>query len=357
MTATVEGPRRERRVEHVPDEVDEAEILRDGLSAHPAARAWAGLGVGRSPHEIRVLKERSKGIRKSAVYWMAGAGPDGASVVAKLGKRRMTAIESTVYQEALPLLPIDALRCYGAIEEGERFTWIFLSDAGRARYSPTVEEHRRAAGRWLAGLHAASSRLQKEVVLPDRGLDHVLDNLRSGHRAIVGVLGDPNLDPEEAMVLERLVDSLQRLESSWDAVAAACEPWPRVLVHGDFVRKNLRVRPRPDGLGLLAFDWERTGWGAPATDLAQLHESERFSANVCLDTYHAGLRARGFEAGRESVELQGRIGTIFRCLAGIAWTALSLGPAWLANPLADLRVYGRWLEQAMEAGGPPLVRA
>src|SRR5215210_406252 len=239
----VEGQGRERRAGRVSDEVDEAEILRDGLSAHPAARAWARLGVGREPQEVRVLKERSKGIRKSAVYWMAGAGPDGAPVVAKLGKRRMAAIESAVYREALPLLAIDSLDCHGASEEDEGFTWIFLSDAGRARYSPTVEEHRRAAGRWLAGLHAASSRLQEEVVLPDRGLDHLLGNLRSGHQAIAHVLGHPGLDHEEAMLLDRLVDSLERLESSWSEVVAACEPWPQVLVHGDFVRKNLRVRP------------------------------------------------------------------------------------------------------------------
>lgn len=341
----------------MPDEVDEAEVLREGLDAHPAALAWARLDLGPEPSEIRVLKERSKGIRKSAVYWMAGAGPNGDPVVAKLGKRRLAAIESAVYEEALPLLPIDALHCHGVCEENERFTWLFLSDAGRGRYLPAVDEHRRAAGRWLAGLHAASSRLRREVVLPDRGLDHALGNLRSGHRAIVRILGYPGLDHEQALVLERLVDSLEGLESSWGEVVAACDPWPRVLVHGDFVRKNLRVRPCPDGLGLLAFDWERTGWGTPATDLAQLQESERFSANVCLDSYHAGLHAHGYEVDRESVEAQGRLGTVFRCVNAIAWTGLSLSPDWLENPLADLRVYGRWLEQAMRAGGPDLVRA
>jgi len=107
----------------------------------------------------------------------------------------------------------------------------------------------------------------------------------------------------------------------------------------------------------VAFDWERTGWGTPATDLAQLPESERFSANPCLDSYHAGLRAHGYEVDRGGVELQGRLGTVFRCVTGIAWTGLSLSPDWLQNPLADLRVYGRWLEQAMKAAGRTLVRA
>ncbi len=339
------------------DEVDEAEILRDGLGAHPAARAWARLDIGPPPQEIRILKERSKGIRKSAVYWLAGAGPDGAPVVAKLGKRRIAAIESAAYRNALTRLPIDSLHLHGLSELDERFTWLFLSDAGRDRYSPAVGEHRRAAGRWLAGLHAASSRLRQKVVLPDRGLDHVLGTLRSGHRAIAPLLGHPDLDHEQALILERLVGALERLDSSWGDVVAACELWPRVLVHGDFVRKNLRVRPRSDGLGLLAFDWERTGWGTPATDLAQLHESERFSANVCLDTYHAGLRTHGYEVDRESVEVQARLGTVFRCLTAIAWTGLSLSPDWLQNPLADLRVYGRWLEQAMRDGGFDLVRA
>jgi hypothetical protein len=57
----------------VPDQVAEAAVVQEDTQAHAAAVAWRAVGAGGRPHEIRILKERSKGLRKSAVYWLAGA--------------------------------------------------------------------------------------------------------------------------------------------------------------------------------------------------------------------------------------------------------------------------------------------
>lgn len=333
------------------DEVAVAEIVRTGLAAHPAVRAWRRLGTDAVPREVRILKERSKGIRKSAVYWLAGAAPGGASVVAKLAKRAAVTLEALIYRDALPGLPVDALRFYGLLDEGAPFVWLFLSDAEGEPYSPRRDEHRRAAARWLATLHASAVGLPQAAALPDRGPEHVLGQLRSGRTAIAGVVGHSGLGREQAAILVRLDELLEGLESRWDEVVADCDLLPRTLVHGDFVRKNLRVRRGDTKSVLLAFDWERAGWGTPAVDLAQLWQSERFSANACLDTYHATLGARGLEVDRGAVEVQAAAGTAFRCLAGIAWTGVSLSADWLHHPLSYLVTYARWLEDAVQAAG------
>jgi hypothetical protein len=78
------------------DRPDVAQVFAGEVGAHPAVVAWSALGAGPAPTEVRVLKERTKGIRKSAVYWLRDAGPRGGAVVAQLARRDAVAVEALI---------------------------------------------------------------------------------------------------------------------------------------------------------------------------------------------------------------------------------------------------------------------
>ena len=338
----------------MPSQLDVAQAIVDGIDAHPAAIAWSRVGAGASPTEIRVLKERSGGTRKSAVYWLRGAGPGGGAVVAKLAKRDAVALETLVYGTLLPHLRLDAPQFHGSVDDGGPFAWIFLEHIAGERYTPRSAAHRRAAGAWLGELHATAARAMGPETLPDRGPGHFVTWVRLGRDAMVAAAGYPGLTEHETRVAEALCASLDHLTQNWDAVIGTAGLLPSTVVHGDLVRKNLVLRMRAGGLGLVAFDWEKAGWGAPALDLAYCQESKAFAASPCLETYGRTLRAHRLIVDPEAVRRCAAIGTALRCVAGIVWKSASLSPDNL-HPMADMAVYGRWLEQAMGAaslGGP-----
>jgi ATP-binding cassette, subfamily B, bacterial len=152
----------------------------EDLSGHPAARAWRSLG-GAPPAHITVLK--SKRFRKRGVYRLERAGPEGAPVIAKICKRKTAEVESTIYEELLPHLPMPSLGYYGTVPEGDsQHCWLFLADAGTERYSPIDPEHRRLAGRWLATVHLHATEFARDADLPDRGPRHYLVHLLNARR-------------------------------------------------------------------------------------------------------------------------------------------------------------------------------
>lgn len=330
------------------DRVEVAEVISDGVAAHPAAIAWLASGGQLPPLEIRVLKERSKGVRKSAVYWLRGAGPVGETVIAKMSKRQAAALETLIYSEILPAIGVDAPVFHGALDEGGQFSWMFLEYVEGERYSTRRANHRRLVGGWLAELHAASSAATRGA-LPDRGPAHFLAWLREGRAKLAASSDWPQLTSDEAALAERLCRSLDVLEEYWEQVVALAGLLPPTLVHGDLVHKNIVVRDRAGAPAVAAFDWEKAGWGPPAIDLAQLPESHRFAANACLDAYHSGLKRRGVDVPPEAVRRSAALGTVFRCVAGIFWSGLSLVPHWVHHPMMFMNLYHRWLEQAMAA--------
>ena len=111
------------------------------------------------------------------------------------------------------------------------------------------------------------------------------------------------------------------------------------------------------------FDWETAGLGVQAPDLAQLLEPElialaerrqskrldRFSANPCLVTYRAALRAAATRPDTATVEQTAAVGNVFRCLAGIDWTCSQATSTWY--PVDDFRVFSEWLDNAMHLAG------
>jgi ATP-binding cassette subfamily B protein len=333
----------------------------DGLSDHPAVRAWLTLG-GAQPREVTVLK--AKRFRKRGVYRLEGAAPDGGPVIAKVCKRRTAEVEAAVYEELLPRLPMPSLRYYGMLRDGDRqHCWLFMEDAGAERYSPAKEEHRRLAARWLATIQLHAGDFVRTSYLPDRGPRHYMVHLLNAREEISRHLRREGGATEGGVVLADLLSRLDLVESRWGELSAFCDTLPETVVHGDLVPKNLRIMRNERGIGLAVFDWETAGLGVQAPDLAQLLEPERialarrqrskrldrFSANPCLDTYSSVLRTHAAESDADTAEQSAAIGNLFRCLAGIDWTCSQATSTWY--PVDDFRVYSEWLDDAMHMAG------
>ena len=335
---------------------------RQDAQDHPRSSAWQSLG-GAQPRRVEVLKE-SKRSRKPGVYRLEGAGPGGSPVIAKICKRKTAEIESAVYEELLPNLPMPSLRYYGKVRDGDRqHCWLFMDDAGDERHWPLEPEHRRLAARWLATIQLHAGEFVQTSALPDRGPRHYLVHLLNAREEIERHLRRPSAAADGPLVLGDLLAMLDLLESRWPEVAAFCDTLPRTLVHGDLVPKNMRILRDGRNIGLAVFDWETAGLGVQAPDLAQLLEPQRswyarrkplkridrFSANPCLDTYRSVLAGSAMELDTETSRNRPRSET-----CSVAWPA-STGPArrppptWY--PVDDFRVYSEWLGNAMQIAG------
>jgi hypothetical protein len=159
------------------------------------------------------------------------------------------------------------------------------------------------------------------------------------------------------------VFQLDLLESRWNDVEQFCEALPRTLVHGDLSRSNLRIRPDRSAIELVAFDWEKAGWGVPLPDLARLDPHERrsaarfktsgeffgFCADPCLETYRSEFPDRSMYPRRETVERMATVGILFQCLATIDWLSLRFTPDWIPN--TQLVMCSLWLSNAMRGAG------
>jgi aminoglycoside phosphotransferase (APT) family kinase protein len=66
-----------------------------------------------------------------------------------------------------------------------------------------------------------------------------------------------------APIQDRLIESVG---DWWTAI----DEGPRTLIHNDFNPRNICLRREPDGLRLVAYDWELATIGAPQHDLAEL---------------------------------------------------------------------------------------
>ncbi len=308
--------------------------------AREACRTALG---GDDPGPVRLLQPGSV----SATFRI---GPDasGRSIVAKRLGRGLASEERVVYERVLPRLPISVPGFLGALDEaGASHAWIFLEDLGPANYRPSEPRHRRLAARWLASLHGTTAGMEIDGPLPDLGPPHRRARLGSGRDLLAAHTHDPRFDePVRAMITD-LIAALNTLEERWKTVEEIAALAPRVLLHGDFVRKNLRLRSSPEsGERLVAFDWGETGWGPPAFDLAQ---GVGFSADPDLEVYRRGLGDAGIEIPAEDLSAQAWLGTVFRAVTGTSWAAESLATDWYEDAVRDLGVYRDVLRDRLSA--------
>jgi len=323
------------------------EVLPERLADHRAVQAWRQTGPDDfEPESIEILKLK----RKTAVYRLTGAGSNGTTIIAKRCAAKTALVERLIYEEFLASLPVPALRSYGFVPEpGSDFCWLFLEDAGKEPYSPASDEHRALAGRWLATIHRALLMPNLRALLPDRGPAHYLERLRLARAEMRGRTDNPVLPAADVALLHAIAGQFDRIEEHWDEVKSCCESQPRVLVHGDFVIKNLRVRSGVNGPALLVYDWEMAGWGAPATDVAQFLGR---SVSPDLDAYCSVLR-QDFPA-LESRDLQrlAGYGSLLRIVDKIFWETVTMEGQdyeFLLKPIMSIRKYEPQLTAALRA--------
>ncbi|MGH7150212.1 MAG: aminoglycoside phosphotransferase family protein [Planctomycetota bacterium] len=324
-------------------------ILREGLSGHPAVRAWRELAPAHvEPECVEVMRER----RKSSLYRLLGVGVGGSAVVAKRGRASRAAIERTVYEEALPHLPVSAPRFYGSVPDGDgtEYLWLFLEDVGAEKYSRSNEEHLALAGRWLGRMHASATRFagasRLAERLPDGGPSRYLEHLRSGRRNILANVENPSLTVEEVDTLRGILRLHDRLESAWPWVEGSCEGLPPTLVHNDFRPKNAYVRSGPTGLQLFPIDWETAGWGLRAADLTR----------VGLDAYASALEDACPGLDTRALPRMAHVGQVFRFLAAIGWESPQLsrsGRERVVWTMVNMKIFRDSLSTAIEEAGLP----
>jgi hypothetical protein len=326
------------------------ELPPQALRDHPAVLAWSRLDPDCvDPEAIEILKQKK---RKSAVYRLAGVGPAGAAIIAKRCAAASAAVEQFVHAKLLSNLTLPALKVYGCVPEpGGDYWWLFMEDAGVERYSPANYEHRAQAARWLATVH--QNRLFAEIggALPGRGGAYYLERLRSVCAALDERLTHARLDGEQRVVLQTVVAQCQGVEARWAELEPWLTSWPSALVHGDFVVKNLRLRPGTSAPVLLVFDWEMAGWGARATDLAQL-PGETVSPD--LEVYYSGLRQQNLRVRFPDLQRLADCGSLLRVLDVFYWETVSMvgnDREFILKPILTIKEYEPQFARAMRALG------
>jgi len=325
------------------------EVLPENLLEHRAVQAWSRLQPERiKPEAIEILKLKNK----SAVYRLAGVGPAGSAVIAKRCRTPTARIERMIHEEFVPHLSIAGLRCYGFVEEpGGDYCWLFLEEATGQAYSPLAPYLRALAGRWLGTIHTAAIESGLESRLPARQPSHYLNLLRTSHEDLVRHFANPALRPNDIEVLRVLASYCRSLEAHWNELEEICDRMPRTLVHGDFVIKNVRVRSVAGSLVLLVFDWEYTGWGVPATDLAQF---TGYTVSPDLQTYRVTVEKSGATLDGLDSNRVAKCGQFFRLIDDVSWASSGLvfkSYIFLEKPISYLRLYVPRMAEALRAAG------
>ena len=322
---------------------------------HPAIKAWRAVQPGLVGFQgIEILEEN----KKSVVYRLAGAGLAGSAVIAKQCWYKSALVERAIYEAILPHVPLPHLYYYGFVQWDDEWCWLFFEDAGNEDYSSQSEEHRLLAAQWLGIMHTSAARLAPASQLPDRGPKHYLARLQSAHAVIERALAERTFNRGERAILESIIFQCDLLRGHWREVEQSCKSVPRTVVHGDFLRKNLRVRTGSAGIVLLPFDWENAGWGLPTTDLATAGLG-RFRGNSAassecpeISAYRSAVCQFWPQFGGDTRVLA-NLGMIFRLIDAVDWASedvageRSVGA--MARSLAQLRFYDRQIAGAVQA--------
>lgn len=294
-----------------------AAILVGDRRDHPAVRAWtAATSLATLPECIHVRRRASS----SAIYRLVGVGTGGTDVFAKRNLAQRSAIERTVYGEILPELPLVAPHYYGSHVE-DPYEWIFVEDVGEDRYSPQEPQHLRAGARWIGTLHVGALRIAAARSLPDCSPARYLTHLRAARQKVTRYAHGDRSRPLAPRTLEAILSLCDDLEARWQRVEEGCAGAPATAVHGDFRRKNVRVRTRGSTLDVFPIDWETAGWGCPALDLLRID----------LRAYWSVVREAWPHVTLDTVERIARMAEVLHWTAALNWECERLRPEFVAS--------------------------
>jgi thiamine kinase-like enzyme len=306
---------------------------------HAALKAWRRIDAGRPAlraiHRLAAKKDATR------VYRLDFA--DGTTVIGKRCRVAAAAVEAAVYEQVLPQLSAPTLRYYGKLDEAATgFSWIFVEEAVGSEYVTEDVEHRAAAARWLAALHTEASALDLAHVLPRRDVGYFQDCLRAAHAAIAVGLANRALTPSDRAVLKVVLATAERLDMQWADIEQFLRRIPSTVVHNDLCVFNLRLRRLDGKLVAMAFDWEDSGWGDAAVDLAQIADHDAYSVMPDLAVYGSEIRALWPHLNRRDLHTLAELGSVFRIVAELHWESWRLSYdyqserelVWLADYIA-----------------------
>jgi len=235
--------------------------------AAEAIDRWSLQPGARPPSAIAVLKDVR---RKSAVFRLADAAPNGTAVVAKRCRAEGARVEHLVYTDILDRTSASHPRLFGWSAESDAHTWLFIEDVGDERWLSAQREHRRLAARWFGTVHRAAAAFAGSLGLPARGAAYYRALLRDARGAMEAALANAALTADAARVVRTLAESLDTLDTGWPTVEDVLATVPSTVTFPGFCEKNARVRPGRLGLELLPYDFENTGWGPPVVEMQQV---------------------------------------------------------------------------------------
>lgn len=319
-------------------------VTQEDVASHAATRALKTVHPSADVSGIVTLV--SKG--KSSVYRLELAdGETPSRIIAKRSAPNYAAggTELRVYREILPSAGLPTVEVYGSIAATpDSPAWLFMEDLGDQDPSITTPVDRRLLSDWLVALHRWSTNAAISDTLRDCGPDGYLHHLTETNTAIRTDFNQPWVTGPVQDVLTSLLRLLDRIHRSWTHIDAICQAAPRALVHGDLVRKNIRVRSAGSESELIVLDWETAGVGVPSIDLKLLGDDLRHYAAAIQSVWPDMTLAR--------VETLAGVGRVFRSLAVLYWQAKNLAHPWCYLPGFDplptrLEADARWLESAV----------
>jgi len=313
-------------------------ILTENLDEHPAVQAWwRNYSLCELPSQITILKKS----RQSTVYRLHDIGPDG-TVIAKLCEAEPGRRETVLYRDVFPKISAATPAFLGFEEDPERKTWwMFIEDGGDETCTP-CERDRELAVRWLAALHT-SSYLLDLTFLPDVGPNfHLNFHLYAGRERIIDNLKNAAFSTEDRAVLKQIISDLEDVIGRWDQVTQFCATMPKTLVHGDFARKNIRIKWRDGKPAFLTFDWEDAGYGVPAVDMAD-----------CPNVHAYWVFVQEIWPHLHESELQQLLlcGRMFGVLAALRWKSSDLAFEWSHREIDTMREHKSELNKITAALG------
>lgn len=324
----------------------EPQVLVGDLVSHPAFVAWQQLtGESLPPSRIDSFQDEEtvrKG-RKPLVFRLHGVF-GGKSMIAKKSRSSSIAAEVQIYTELLPRIPVTSVRCMGTVAAGSaaEHVWTFLEDAGDQHWLKTDHLHRVMAARWMGALHAVGRQLDEVSRLADRGFPHYRKHAEAAESNLRATLGRSDVPPEDRQALEDILLLLDRIGADWSKLEEIADG-PSTLVHGDFVRKNVRVQDDDDRLALLAIDWEFAGRATPAADVA---EAGLAFDEEAASEYRRVASSFGWAVTATQLRQLATAGSLLRVLSGIYWESRSIGENYRPRFGWRMRSFSKHLEDS-----------
>jgi Ser/Thr protein kinase RdoA (MazF antagonist) len=316
----------------------------DPPADQPAFQAWRRSRLGKDPARVELLKESWK----TLACRLVGCGPGGADVVAMRRAAETTLVERTIYRDVLTHVSAPHPELLGVVDEpGSGVSWMFLEDAGEIVPDLRDPAHRALLGRWLGRLHVDLAGRSFGAALPDRSSAHHRGALEACRSAMSTALaGNEHLDAQGARVFRAALRRLDLIEAAWPRIVEGLDDLPQSLVHGDLVRKNLRLRHAGSASSIVAFDWEMAGWGTPLVDLG----------SIDLGAYDA-VAGPFWGARSTMLERLADVGRLFGLIAAISWEVPYLEGPWLRRPVNRIAIYHARLGSVLVRLRPGLTSA